>query len=35
MAEERSQVNVNDEYTEKYGFHEAENNFFKSREGLE
>jgi Fe-S cluster assembly protein SufB len=34
MAEERSQVNVNDEYTEKYGFHEAENNFFKSEKGL-
>jgi Fe-S cluster assembly protein SufB len=35
MAEERSQVNVNDEYTEKYGFHEAENNFFKSEKGLD
>jgi Fe-S cluster assembly protein SufB len=34
MAEERSQVNVNDEYTEKYGFHEAENNYFKSEKGL-
>jgi len=35
MAEERSQVSINDEYIEKYGFHEAENNFFKSRKGLD
>ena len=35
MAEERSQVSVNDEYIEKYGFHEEENNFFKSRRGLD
>jgi Fe-S cluster assembly protein SufB len=35
MAEERSQVNVNDEYIEKYGFHEAENYTFKSRKGLD
>ncbi len=35
MAEERSQVSVNDEYIEKYGFHEEENNFFKSRKGLD
>lgn len=35
MADERSQVSVNDEYIEKYGFHEEENNFFKSRKGLD
>ena len=35
MAEERSQVSVNDEYIEKYGFHEAENYSFKSRKGLD
>ena len=35
MAEEKSQVNVNDEYIEKYGFHEQENNFFKSRKGID
>ncbi len=35
MLEERSQVSVNDEYTEKYGFHEAENYSFKSRRGLD
>ncbi len=35
MSEERSQVSVNDEYTEKYGFHEAENYSFKSRRGLD
>ncbi|HQW35307.1 MAG TPA: hypothetical protein PKY60_07695, partial [Thermoflexales bacterium] len=34
MAEERSQVNVNDEYLDKYGFHEAENYTFKSKRGL-
>ena len=35
MSEERSQVSVNDEYIEKYGFHEAENYSFKSRKGLD
>ncbi len=35
MAEERSQVSVNDEYIEKYGFHEAENYTFKSRKGID
>jgi Fe-S cluster assembly protein SufB len=35
MAENRSQVNVNDSYAEKYGFHEAENYTFKSRRGLD
>ena len=35
MLEERTQVSVNDEYTEKYGFHEAENYSFKSRRGLD
>ena len=35
MSEERTQVSVNDEYTEKYGFHEAENYSFKSRRGLD
>ena len=35
MLEERTQVSVNDEYTEKYGFHEAENYSFKSRRGFD
>ena len=35
MTENRSQVNVNDSYAEKYGFHEAENYTFKSRKGLD
>ncbi len=35
MSEERSQVSVNDEYIEKYGFHEAENYSFKSRKGID
>jgi Fe-S cluster assembly protein SufB len=35
MAEEKTQVSINDEYIEKYGFHEEENNFFKSRKGLD
>ncbi len=35
MAEEKTQVTINDEYIEKYGFHEEENNFFKSRKGLD
>lgn len=35
MSEEKSQVTINDEYIEKYGFHEAENNFFKSEKGLD
>jgi len=35
MSEEKSQVSVNDEYIEKYGFHEAENYSFKSRKGLD
>ena len=34
MTEERSQVSVNDEYIDKYGFHETENNVFKSQRGL-
>lgn len=35
MAEEKSQVSVNDEYIEKYGFSEPENYTFKSRKGLD
>ena len=35
MSDERSQVSVNDEYIEKYGFHEVENYAFKSRKGLD
>ncbi len=35
MTQERSQVTVNDEYLEKYGFNEPENNVFKSRRGLD
>ena len=39
MAEENTEVLVNtsatDEYIEKYGFHEEENNFFKSRQGID
>ena len=39
MAEENTEVSVNtsatDEYIEKYGFHEEENNFFKSRQGID
>jgi Fe-S cluster assembly protein SufB len=35
MAEEKTNVSVNDEYIEKYGFHEAENYAFKSRKGLD
>jgi Fe-S cluster assembly protein SufB len=35
MAEEKTQVSVNDEYIDKYGFHEAENYAFKSRKGLD
>ena len=35
MAENRSQVDVNDSYAEKYGFHDAENYTFKSRRGLD
>ncbi|MCL5996325.1 MAG: SufD family Fe-S cluster assembly protein [Chloroflexi bacterium] len=35
MSENRSQVNVNDSYAEKYGFHEDENYTFKSRKGLD
>ncbi len=35
MSDERSQVSVNDEYIDKYGFHEAENYTFKSRKGLD
>lgn len=34
MAEEKTQVAVNDEYLDKYGFHEAENYAFKSQKGL-
>ena len=34
-AEEKSQVSVNDEYIEKYGFSEPENYTFKSRKGLD
>ncbi len=35
MSDERTQVSVNDEYIEKYGFHEVENYAFKSRKGLD
>jgi Fe-S cluster assembly protein SufB len=35
MAEEKTQVSVNDEYIEKYGFSEPENYSFKSRKGLD
>ena len=35
MSEERTQVTINDEYLEKYGFHEEEHNFFKSRKGVD
>ncbi len=35
MAENKSQVDVNDSYAEKYGFHEDENYKFKSRKGLD
>ncbi|MCS7054756.1 MAG: Fe-S cluster assembly protein SufB [Thermoflexales bacterium] len=35
MAEEKSQVSVNEEYLEKYGFSEPENYTFKSRKGLD
>ncbi len=35
MAENRSQVDVNDSYAEKYGFHDTENYTFKSRRGLD
>jgi Fe-S cluster assembly protein SufB len=35
MAENRSQVDINDSYAEKYGFHEAENYKFKSRKGID
>ena len=35
MAEEKSQVSVNEEYLEKYGFAEPENYVFKSRKGLD
>ncbi|MBP8241062.1 MAG: Fe-S cluster assembly protein SufB, partial [Thermoflexales bacterium] len=35
MTQERSNVTVNDEYLEKYGFNEPENNVFKSRRGLD
>ncbi|MFC1463830.1 MAG: Fe-S cluster assembly protein SufB [Candidatus Brachytrichaceae bacterium NZ_4S206] len=35
MAEEKSQVSVNEEYLEKYGFAEPENYAFKSRKGLD
>ena len=39
MAEDNSEASVNtssnDEYIEKYGFHEEENNFFKSRQGID
>jgi Fe-S cluster assembly protein SufB len=35
MSDEKSQVSVNDEYIEKYGFHEVENYAFKSRKGLD
>ena len=37
MAEEetRTEVSVNDEYIDKYGFHEEENYTFKSRAGLD
>ncbi|PJF47819.1 MAG: Fe-S cluster assembly protein SufB [Chloroflexi bacterium] len=35
MAEEKTQVSVNEEYLEKYGFSEPENYAFKSRKGLD
>jgi hypothetical protein len=35
MAEEKSQVSVNEHYLEKYGFAEPENYVFKSRKGLD
>ncbi len=35
MAEEKSQVSVNEEYLEKYGFSKPENYAFKSRKGLD
>jgi len=35
MAEEKSQVSVNEEYLQKYGFYEPENYTFKSRKGLD
>ncbi len=35
MAETKTQVEVNESYAEKYGFHEAENYTFKSRKGLD
>ncbi|MCS6848259.1 MAG: Fe-S cluster assembly protein SufB [Candidatus Roseilinea sp.] len=35
MAEEKSQVSVNEEYLQKYGFYEPENYAFKSRKGLD
>jgi Fe-S cluster assembly protein SufB len=35
MSEEKTQVSVNDEYIEKYGFSEPENYSFKSRKGLD
>ncbi len=35
MAETKTQVDVNESYAEKYGFHEAENYTFKSRRGLD
>lgn len=35
MAEQKSQVSVNEEYLQKYGFYEPENYAFKSRKGLD
>ncbi|MFN3704788.1 MAG: Fe-S cluster assembly protein SufB [Thermoflexales bacterium] len=35
MTETKTQVSVNEEYVEKYGFHEPENYVFKSRKGLD
>jgi Fe-S cluster assembly protein SufB len=35
MSEEKTNVSINDEYIDKYGFHEAENYSFKSRKGLD
>ncbi len=35
MSEEKSQVSVNEEYLQKYGFYEPENYAFKSRKGLD
>jgi Fe-S cluster assembly protein SufB len=35
MSEEKTNVSINDEYIEKYGFHEPENYSFKSRKGLD